>query len=36
MGNLYLSVEVQFDFVVSQHILLETLGMVGLLRVYKG
>jgi hypothetical protein len=29
MGNLYLSVEVQFDFVVSQHILLETLGMVG-------
>jgi len=28
MGNLYLSVEVQFDFVVSQHILLETLGVV--------
>jgi len=33
MGNLYLSVEVQYDFVVSQHILLETLGLVG---VFKG
>jgi len=29
MGNLNLSVEVQCGFVVLQHILLETLGMVG-------
>jgi hypothetical protein len=30
MGNLYLKVEVHCGFVVLQHILLETLGLVGI------